>query len=71
MRRSTFQEVLALRDAEVGAVQVEVAAGRFVVDGVTEEVFVAVDLKVIVHWFSPQPPRVGLTTLRGGSDSRG
>ncbi|MGW8763735.1 hypothetical protein ACWGN5_14655 [Streptomyces sp. NPDC055815] len=33
------QEVLALRDAEVGAVQAEVAAGRFVVDGVTEEVF--------------------------------
>jgi hypothetical protein len=43
------QEVLALRDAEVGAIQVEVAAGGFVVDGVTEEVFVAVDLKVIVH----------------------
>ncbi|WOT40744.1 hypothetical protein [Streptomyces coeruleorubidus] len=65
------QEVLALRDAEVGAVQVEVAAGRFVVDGVTEEVFIAVALKLVVHWCSPQPPRVGLTTLRGGSDNRG
>ncbi|MFG2775970.1 hypothetical protein [Streptomyces sp. NPDC048350] len=47
------QEVLALRDAEVGAVQVEVAVGRFVVDRVTEEVFVAVDLKVVVHLILP------------------
>ncbi|MDX3402355.1 hypothetical protein ACN6LI_007166 [Streptomyces violaceoruber] len=44
------QEVLASRDAEIGPVQAEVTAGRFVVDGVTEEVFVAVDLKVVVHW---------------------
>ncbi|MGQ4431307.1 MULTISPECIES: hypothetical protein [unclassified Streptomyces] len=47
------QEVLALGDTEIGAVQVEVAAGRFVVDGVTEEVLVAIDLKTVVHGCSP------------------
>ncbi|MFJ9197142.1 hypothetical protein [Streptomyces flaveolus] len=38
------QKILALRNAEVGTGQVKVAVGRFVVDGVTEEVFVAVAL---------------------------
>jgi hypothetical protein len=47
------QEILALWDAEVRAVKVEVAASRFVVDGVTEKVFVAVDLKVVVHLVPP------------------
>jgi hypothetical protein len=49
--KKCVQQAFSVRDAEVRPVQVKVAAGRFVVDGVTEEFLVAVGLEVVVHHF--------------------